>query len=59
MRTGGERKFVFLLNFTGRKQPIDFGNKKWHDLITDRTQGKTAVLEQYGVMILEQKQETT
>lgn len=59
MRTGGKRKFVFLLNFTGREQAIDLGNKKWHDLITDRSLGKTTVLEQYGVMILEQKQATT
>ncbi len=51
VRTDGQAKYIFLMNFTGKQQSIDL-NATFTDLLTGRTVGTTVTLGKYGVMIL-------
>ncbi len=54
MRTDGERRFVFLLNFTRREQTVDLGGARFTDLLDDGRPVEGAVrLPPYGSLVLE------
>ena len=53
LRTDGERRFVFLMNFNAGLTTVDLGSASGTDLLTGATvQGQTE-LPGYGVLVLE------
>ena len=53
LRTDGERRFVFLMNFNPGPTTVNLGSRSGTDLLTGATvQGRTE-LSGYGVLVLE------
>ena len=51
VRTDGQAKYIFLMNFNGKQESLDL-DATYTDLLTGRTVGRTVTLGQYGVMVL-------
>lgn len=51
VRTDGETKYIFLMNFNDRQERVDLGSS-YTNLLTGETPGKQVTLERYGVMVL-------
>ena len=51
MRTDGDNRYIFLMNFNDREVHIDL-NSAYIDLLTERTLPNIVTLERYGVMVL-------
>ncbi len=51
LRTDGETRFVFLMNFNDHQTQVTL-DKTYTDLLTGRTRGAAVTLERYGVMVL-------
>ena len=52
LRTDGEKKFVFLMNFNAAPTTVDFGKQTWTDLLTDEQVSGRVELDTYQVMVL-------
>jgi beta-galactosidase len=51
VRTDGQVRYIFLMNFNRKQESIDLGTPHT-DLLTGKPTGRTVTLEQYGIMIL-------
>lgn len=54
LRTDGERRFVFLMNFSEDEKSLDLKNKSYRDIITGEDLSGEITLPRYGVKILEE-----
>ena len=52
LRAGGEREYVFLMNFNGQRVSVDLGGETFSDLQTGAQHSGTVELDVYGVMVL-------
>jgi len=51
VRTDGQTKYIFLMNFNGQQESLDL-DAIYIDLLTGKTVGRTVTLGRYGVMVL-------
>jgi beta-galactosidase len=54
-RTDAKRDYVFLLNFGRKKQTVDLGKDKFHDLITGQAVRDSIKLPPHGSAVLERQ----
>jgi beta-galactosidase len=52
LRTDGERRYVFLMNFNAHPVSVDLGDAACTDLLTDVQVSGSVALDVYGVMVL-------
>ena len=52
-RTDGERRFIFILNFTRDEQKLDLGRTTLRDMLTNDTLTGPITLEGYGSLVCE------
>ncbi len=52
LRTDGENKFIFLMNFNNHPTPIDLGDTTYTDLLTGEIHSGTVDLDVYDVKVL-------
>jgi len=52
LRTNGQSRFVFLMNFNDYPATIDLANSRFTDILTGKAASKDITLEAYGVAIL-------
>jgi beta-galactosidase len=52
LRSGGEREYVFLMNFNARSVSIDLGDAAYRDLLTGAPLSGLTELDVYGVIVL-------
>jgi beta-galactosidase len=53
VREQGDRRFLFVMNFSNQAQVIDLGSESYRDLASDRVLSASVSLERYGVLVLE------
>lgn len=53
MRSDGEKKYVFLMNFTKEEKAVKLGEKKYRDMEDGKDIRGSTVLDAFGVRILE------
>ena len=53
VRTDGERRFVFVMNFTADEQTVDLGAETFRDLLTGTDVTGATSMPPYGIMVLD------
>ncbi len=53
LRTDGQRRFVFLLNFTTAAQTVELGGQQARDMLTGDACGSTIQLDPHGSQVIE------
>ena len=52
VRSDGEQRFVFIMNFSPDKRRIDLGDRRMTDLLTGETVSGVKEIESFGVMVV-------
>ena len=54
MRTNGDNKFTFVMNFTEEEKTVSLGKEEYIDMLSEEKLKNEIKLNKYGIRILKQ-----